>query len=225
MSPTLCFGCFFMQSDMKSQAYQLAQNKIDYIVFHNPKKVSELLYNQGFEPPKDAISLSEAIKELSRKKGQPFIAQLLKLHPDSKAILSIHTTKASKSCIACSEDSFISERNYCSSCGHSNYNGSGDEDSFLGQFESYKEDDLKKYYKNIVLKSNQYPKDEKLAQEVQMIWNEIRERKEKQKKEPVAEESSKNKFISRDDLLLIAIVFAAGVLVGHGLKFNINNGK
>ncbi|WP_010520464.1 hypothetical protein [Aquimarina agarivorans] len=207
------------------QAYQLAQNKIDYIVFHNPKKVSELLYNQGYEPPKDPIALSEAIKELSRKKGRTFIEDLVQLHPDKQTILSVNQSKAISNCGACKNDSYNTEGNYCKSCGHSNYMGSGDEDSFLGQFEDYKDNELEKYYRDIVRKSNDAPENKNLAQEVQMIWNEIRKRKEKPSKPEQSPKEYQRKLISRDDLILIGVVFCAGALVGHGLKFNSSNGK
>lgn len=209
---------------MKSKAHHLAQNKIDYIVFHNKKAVAELLYNQGFEPPEDAVSLAGAIKELSRKKGKKFIEELLQLHPDKKAILSLNPKFNASDCRACSSKSYITAKNYCSSCGHSNYIGSGDEDSFLGQFESYKDKELAQYYKKAVRKSNEDPKDKTLSQEVQMIWNEIRVRKENKAKESVTL-YKKVQLISRDDLLLFGIVFISGVLVGHGLKFNTNYGK
>lgn len=207
------------------QAHQLAQNKIDYIVFHNPKKVSELLYNQGFDPPKDPIGLASAIKELSRKKGKKFIEELVQLHPDKSTILSLNKSKTTSSCGACKNDTYNSDGNYCANCGHSNYMGSGDEDSFLSQFESYTDGALEKYYRGIVRKSNTDPENTTLAQEVQMVWNEIRQRKEKNNKTEKTESKPKQQLISRNELVLLGIVFFAGALVGHGLKFNFNNGK
>ncbi|WP_346881296.1 hypothetical protein [uncultured Algibacter sp.] len=207
------------------QAYYLAQNKIDYIVFHNTKKVSELLYNQGFEPPKDPVELVEAIKELTRKKGRKFLEELVQLHPDKNAILSLNTSKKTSNCGACKKDNYDDKGNYCANCGHSNYMGSGDEDSFLGQFDSYKDTELEKYYRGIVRKSNEAPENKNLAQEVQMIWNEIRQRKAKQKSTEQTSQHAKDRGITKDDLLLFGVVFFAGALVGHGLKFNFNNGK
>ena len=207
------------------QATHLAQNKIDYIVFHNTKKVSELLYNQGFEPPENPIELVEAIKELSRKKGKKFLEELVLLHPDKSTILSLNASKATSSCGACKQASYDDKGNYCANCGHSNYMGSGDEDSFMGQFDAYKDPELEKYYRGIVRKSNEAPENKNLAQEVQMIWNEIRQRKGKQKSVEQTTSQAKDKSITKDDLLLFGVVFFAGALVGHGLKFNLNNGK
>lgn len=207
------------------QANYLAQNKIDYIVFHNTKKVSELLYNQGFEPPKKPIELVEAIKELVRKKGRKFLEELVQLHPDKSAILSLNTSKTTSSCGACKKESYDDKGNYCANCGHSNYLGSGDEDSFLGQFDSYKDVELEKYYRGIVRKSNEAPENKNLAQEVQMIWNEIRQRREKQNSVEQTSQHSKSNRITKEDLLLFGVVFFAGVLVGHGLKFKFNNDK
>ncbi len=209
---------------MRQKALPLAQNKIDYIVFHNPEKVTELLYNQGFDPPTHPKELAEAIKELTRKKGRQFLEQLVKLHPDKEVILSLEKTDTTTSCGACKNNLYDSKANYCKGCGHSNYLGSGDEDSFLGQFDSYQDVELEKYYKGIVHKSNENPTDKNLAQEVQMIWNEIRLRKDKHKEANQAKEVSKKQFIGRDELMLIGVVFFAGALVGHGLKFNFNNG-
>lgn len=209
---------------MKQQAERLAQNKIDYIVFHRPKEVADLLYDNGFEPPKDPEELSEAIKELSRKKGKKFLEALVQLHPDKKVILGLNNPKQ-KACDGCKKHTYNEEGNYCSSCGHSNYIGSGDEDSFLGQFDSFKDKELDQYYKGIVQKSNKNPDDKNLAQEVQMIWNEIRLRKTKNKEEQPQLTASKSYQITKDELLLMGVVFIAGALVGHGLKFNFNNGK
>ena len=215
---------FYFQDTMKQAALALAQNKIDYIVFHNPNEVAELLYNQGFEPPNTPEDLSLAIKELTRKKGRKFIEELVKIHPDKQAILSLDKDVNTQKCGVCKDNLYDTSENYCKGCGHSNYLGSGDEDSFLAQFEDTKDSELEKYYKSIVRKSNTAPEDKNLAQEVQMVWNEIRQRKSKQDKPASSERFSTKQFISRDDLLIMGIVFIAGALVGHGLKFNINNG-
>jgi uncharacterized protein YecT (DUF1311 family) len=213
---------------MKKQSHSntLGQNRIDYIVYHNADDVSQLLEQYGFEAPDNPKHLAEAIKELTRKKGRKVIKELLQLHPDKDAILKLNTPKEDGFCGACSNDSYNTESNYCASCGHSNYAGSGNEDSFLSQFESYKDKELERYYQTIVKKSNTNPQDKNLAQEVQMVWNEIRTRKLALKKEDEPKpETSKSFSITKDEMILFGVVFIAGALVGHGLKFNFSNVK
>ncbi len=213
---------------MKKQSHSntLGQNKIDYIVYHNADAVSNLLEQYGFEVPENPKHLAEAIKELARKKGRKVIKELLLLHPDKDIILKLNLPKEDGFCGACSNDSYNNENNYCTSCGHSNYAGSGTEDSFLSQFESYKDKELERYYQTIVKKSNANPQDKNLAQEVQMVWNEIRTRKLTLKKEDEPKpEASKSFSITKDEMLLFGVVFIAGALVGHGLKFNFSNVK
>ena len=213
---------------MKKQSHSntLGQNRIDYIVYHNADAVSKLLEQYGFEAPGNAKHLVEAIKELTRKKGRKVIKELLQLHPDKEVILKLNLPKEDGFCGACSNDSYNNENNYCTSCGHSNYSGSGNEDSFLSQFESYKDKELERYYQTIVKKSNANPQDKNLAQEVQMVWNEIRTRKLTLKKEDESKpEVSKSFSITKDEMILFGVVFIAGALVGHGLKFNFSNVK
>jgi uncharacterized protein YecT (DUF1311 family) len=210
----------------QSQTNKLGQNRIDYIVYHNSDDVSKLLEQYGFEAPENPKHLAEAIKELSRKKGRKVIKELIDLHPDKDVILKLNQPKEDGFCGACSNDSYNTESNYCASCGHSNYAGSGNEDSFLSQFESYKDKELERYYQTIVKKSNANPQDKNLAQEVQMVWNEIRTRKLALKKEDEPKPRvSKSFSITKDEMILFGVVFIAGALVGHGLKFNFSNVK
>lgn len=213
---------------MKKQSHtnKLGQNRIDYIVYHNSGEVSNLLEQYGFEAPENPKHLAEAIKELSRKKGRKVIKELVNLHPDKDVILKLNQPKEDSFCGACSNDSYNTESNFCASCGHSNYAGSGNEDSFLSQFESYKDKELERYYQTIIKKSNSSPEDKNLAQEVQMVWNEIRTRKLALKKEDEQKPSvSKSFSITKDEMILFGVVFIAGALVGHGLKFNFSNVK
>ena len=209
-----------------SNSITLAQNRIDYIVYHNADDVSNLLEQYGFEAPENPKHLVEAIKELTRKKGRKVIKELLQLHPDKDAILKVSKSDEDNFCGACSSDSYNTEGNYCKSCGHSNYAGSGTEDSFLSQFENYSDKELERYYQTIVKKSNANPQDKNLAQEVQMVWNEVRTRKLALKKVETPKSEPSNGFrITKDELLLFGVVFIAGALVGHGFKFNFSNVK
>jgi uncharacterized protein YecT (DUF1311 family) len=210
----------------KNQTPSLGQNRIDYIVYHNPDDAAKLLFNYGFEAPEDPSHLTEAIKELTRKKGRKVIKELLQLHPDKEAILKLNEPAEDSFCGACSNDSYNTESNFCKACGHSNYSGTGDEDGFLNQFESYSDKELERYYQTIVKRSNASPDDKNLAQEVQMVWNEVRMRKETKKKEEEPKPKTSNPFsVTREELLLFGVVFIAGALVGHGLKFNFSNVK
>ena len=204
---------------------EFAQNSIDYIVYNNPVPVRKLLYDCGYESPKNVHHLVEATKELVKKNGKSIITQLLAVHPDKKAILALQTTDKKKgSCNACSNDSYQEEDNFCGSCGHSNYNGSGDEDSFLDQFTDLPDAKLEKYYTRIVKKSNSTPKDQKLASEVQVVWNELRQRRLLQVEDspenakdttPIPQQHSPFK---REELLLIGMSFLGGFVVCSVLK-------
>lgn len=203
----------------------LAQNRIDYIVFHNTDAANNLLFDYGFEKIESQQHLSQAVKELVKNKGRKVIKDLLAIHPDKAAILQVNSVEDAK-CPACNNNAFAKAENYCKSCGHSNYSGSGDEDSFLSQFSSYDDKGLENYYKGIVKRSNDAPEDKNLAQEVQMVWNELRKRKES-KPEPktTTQEDQKGIHISKDEMLLFGVVFIAGVLVGASIKLDLKNGK
>ncbi len=203
---------------------QLAQNKIDYIVFHSPEAVSKLLYNHGFKVPKTPKALTKAIKALVRKKGKEVVTELLQLHPDKGAILSLES-EVKSSCTSCNKQTYNSKGQYCESCGHANYLGSGDEDSFLGQFDSYSDTQLERYYRGTVKKSNSEPQNKTLAQEVQLIWNELRQRKSHEPPKEKGITTKPSNGVSKDELILFGMIFIAGILVGHGLKNNIGNVK
>lgn len=204
----------------------LAQNRIDYIVFHNTDAANDILFEYGFEKIDNQQHLSQAVKELVKNKGRKVIKDLLEIHPDKAAILQVTKSEDTK-CPACKNNAFAKAENYCKSCGHSNYAGSGDEDSFLDQFNSYDDKALEKYYQDIVRRSNDDLEDKNLAQEVQMVWNELRKRKESkpESKPEVTEDKSKGIHITKDEMLLFGVVFIAGVLVGASIKFDLKNGK
>ncbi len=192
-----------------------AQNSIDYIVYSNPKPIRQLLYDFGYEAPKNDALLVKATKELIQKKGQSVIERLLKVHPDKDAILSLNT-RSKNSCHSCNNDSYNAEDNFCSSCGHSNYNGTGDEDSFLDQFNGYSDKELQRYYNRIVKISNSNPEDKKLASEVQIVWNELRQRKLVNKEKDTTASETKNVKESslKNEVMLWVTLFIGGFLVG-----------
>ncbi len=212
-----------MRHSKKTKGF--AQNSIDYIVYNNPISVRKLLYDCGYDPPKNSHHLVKATKELVQKKGKSIITQLLAVHPDKKAILALKTADKKKgSCNACSNDSYQDEDNFCGGCGHSNYMGSGDEDSFLDQFTDTPDAKLEKYYTRIVKKSNSSPEDQKLASEVQVVWNELRQRRllqpetHQEKTKDTTPTVQKHDPFKREELLWIGMSFLGGFVLCSVLK-------
>ena len=200
---------------------KLAQNRIDYIVYHNIDKVSQLLDGYGFVVPENPKDLAEAMRELVRKRGRKVIKELIGLHPDKETILKLNSVPDKSVCESCQNDSYNDSKNSCDSCGYSKYNGSGDEYNFLNQFENYTLPELQSYYDRILKESNKNPNEKKLAQEVQLVWNEIRTRKAIAKKQ--AEQSPTSgrfRFApTKEDLIIVGIVFFTGIIIGNGLNF------
>ncbi|WP_299243048.1 hypothetical protein [uncultured Aquimarina sp.] len=195
----------------------LAQNSIDYIVLSNPEPIRKIIYDCGYEAPKNLHTLVKATKELIQKNGKSVITELLKVHPDKKAILALNKKETKKPCNSCNNHNYNSEDNFCGTCGHSNYSGSGDEDAFLDQFSDASDKEVKSYYDRVVKRSNANPEDQKLASEVQMVWNELRQRKLTEKDKdtiPVVTEPQKASMFGKDEFVLLSVVFIAGYLVG-----------
>ncbi len=206
-----------MKTSKRHSTKGLAQNSIDYIVLSNPDPIRKIIFDCGYEVPEDLHTLVKATKELIQKNGKSVISEVLQHHPDKKAILALNTKEKKKPCNSCNNTNYNSEDNFCGVCGHSNYNGSGDEDSFLDQFSDTSDKEVKSYYDRIVKKSNANPEDQKLASEVQMVWNEMRQRKgiesDKDSK-PTFLESQKASVVGKDEIVLLSVVFIAGYLVG-----------
>lgn len=206
---------------MNTEALKLAQNRIDYIVYHNTQEVADLLDSYGFEVPDNPTHIAQAMRELVRKRGRKVIKELIALHPDKETILKLNSDTNKSVCESCQNDSYNNEQDSCNSCGYSKYRGSGDEYNFVGQFEKYKLPELQSYYKRILNKSNASPSDKSLAQEVQLVWNEIRTRKTIAKKQ--AEYTPTNEKLrfapTKEDLIIVGMIFITGVLIGNGLNF------
>ncbi len=206
-----------MKTSKRHRTKGLAQNSIDYIVLSNPDPIRKIIFDCGYEVPENLHTLVKATKELIQKNGKSVISEVLKHHPDKKAILALNKKEKKKPCNSCNNNNYNSDDNFCGECGHSNYNGSGDEDSFLDQFSDASDKEVKNYYDRIVKKSNANPEDQKLASEVQMVWNEIRQRKgiEKEKETtPTVSEPQKASVFGKDEIVLLSVVFIAGYLVG-----------
>ena len=139
---------------------RLAQNRIDYIVYSNPKGVSNLIEKYDYEAPEHVRDLVKLTKRLVRRKGRKFTKELLKLHPDRKAILHVEKIKEDSYCSACSNYSYDAEANYCGACGHSAYTGSKDQPDFLRQLVGMGIKELEELYENVVQKSNRSPQNQ-----------------------------------------------------------------
>ncbi len=203
----------------KNRRSKFAQNRIDYIVYANPKEVSKLVYDYGYEPPKSPHDLVKAAKILVKKNGRKAIKDLIKIHPDRKAILRVQRGKEDNFCGACASYSYQPEDNFCGVCGHSHYDGNGNQKGFLDQLVNLSAQELEEYYEGVVRKSNDNPEDSNLAEEVQMVWNELRQRKNEDSNSPekVEKENKKHSTCS-NGLVILGLVFAAGVLIGSSLK-------
>ena len=157
-----------------------AQNRIDYIVYHNPKGVLKLIDELGYEAPRHPKELALATRELVREEGQKAVLALLALHPDRKAIMAISQPKTEEDtfCAACSHYSFSPEDHFCQACGHNAYDGRSPAE-FLAQLTSMPQAELQSYYDNLIHKANLSPENTLLGEEVRMVWNELRLRKAK----------------------------------------------
>ena len=139
-----------------------AQNRIDYIVYSNPKRVRNLIYQEGYEVPKDLSELSQATKLLVQKRGKSFIQKLAQIHPDKHLILRL--AKGKKDC-------------GCRACGYLSYADLNDKGSFLDRLEKMNLKNLEQYYRNLNQDARSKPNDKALEEEVRFVWNEIRQRK------------------------------------------------
>lgn len=202
-----------------SKRSKFIQNRIDYIVYGNPKAVSRLIYDYGYEPPENPHDLVKAAKILVQKRGRNAIKDLIKLHPDKKAILKVERGKEDSYCGACGSYSYQPSDNYCGVCGHSHYDGEGDKATFLDQLVDMGKGELEEYYQSILRKSNSNPDDSNLAEEVQIVWNELRNRKDEEKQADEKEEKEQSDFRqAKEGLIILGLVFIAGVLVGSSLQ-------
>ncbi len=205
-----------------------AQNSIDYIVYSNPSKVATLLENFGYEAPKNSHDLVKATKLLIQKEGKKVIAQLLEIHPDKAAILKINqSAKEDLFCGVCSSYSYLPEMNLCKGCGHSYYDGS-DKTQFLEQLEGKSTKELEKYYEKVIKKFNRNPDNSNLAEEVELVWQELKRKKTAEKQGTDIEQkieasiNANTKKNSKGELssqiLILGLTFIGGVLVGNALK-------
>ena len=211
----------------RAKKSRFAQNRIAYIVYSNPGKVRKLIDRNGYEPPKNPHDLVKAAKQLVRRKGRRFVKELIKLHPDRKAILRVEKIKEDSYCSACSSYSYDPEDNYCGTCGHSSYTGEDDKPDFLKQLVGMGLKELEELYENVVRKSNKDPQNLPLSEEVRLVWNELRNRKKEGIEEPDKSLKERITDISPDGILIkpkealvvLGLTLVAGGLIGSAWKF------
>lgn len=191
---------------------RFAQHPVAYITYANPQGVRQLLEQQGFVAPDNIHEVAQAIKELVQRKGRSVMPALLQHHPDRNAILKISSKGR---CKACQADTL--EDHYCGSCGHYQYLGGDDLGAFLERLTGMDRKALESYYEQAVKRANEAPEDPTLADEVQLIWNELRTRN-------APPEGPSNRawlpppFMTRQGLTLLGLTLAAGILVGSSFK-------
>lgn len=136
------------------------QNRIDYIVLHKPDDAAKLLEKHGYQAPNRKEDLPKAVKLLVKRKGEPFIKELLNIHPEKELILEITGHKAG-------EDSY---------CGcHSAY--SGDTKKLLDQLSELSVADLEQLYDDAKKNAREKPEDKPLVAKVELLWDELKRRK------------------------------------------------
>jgi ribosomal protein L37E len=207
--------------NMNTESITLAQNRIDYIVYHNTNKVGDLLENYGFEVPENPTHLAQAMRELVRRRGRKVIKELIAIHPDKEAILKLESKSNLTTCESCQNDSYDSVSNSCSSCGFSNYISHQTEYSFTDEYEHLSAEELQKLYDKILKESNLNPSDRKKAETVQKLWNELRVRKAiaRKKKQPSTSTGEFKFGPTKADFMIIGVTLLIGIVIGSGLNF------
>lgn len=202
-----------------------AQNRIAYIVYGNPDGARKFLFDQGYHPPKNIHDLVHATKELVKTKGKTIVPLLLNVHPEKELILKLNQPQNKHGedsfCGACGSSSFNPESNFCGACGSSNFSGDSSLDvgDYIDQLVDMTTSQLEKHYQEVLAASNKKPEDLSLMEEVQLVWNELRQRKLNAEipKQEVAKD--KDRFtVSKDGVVILGLTLAAGVLIGSSIK-------
>lgn len=202
-----------------------AQNRIAYIVYGNPDGARKFLFDQGYHPPKNIHDLVHATKELVKTKGKTIVPLLLNVHPEKELILKLNQPQNNQRedsfCGSCGSSSFNPESNFCGACGNSNFGGDSSLDvgDYIDQMVDMTTSQLEKHYQEVLAASNKKPEDLSLMEEVQLVWNELKQRKlnaEIPKKEVTKD---KDRFtVSKDGVVILGLTLAAGVLIGSSIK-------
>ncbi len=205
-----------MKNQLPIRRSRFAQNRIAYIIYSNPDGAKKLLDQFGFESPENIHHRVKAVKELVRRKGRKAIQEVIRLHPDQKAILKVNE---SSRCPACNSPMDSVEDNYCGSCGHHQYTGE-EAEAFVNQLVDMNLGELEKYYQRAVSKAQADPENTTLAEEVQHIWNELRQRLAADDQESTTEvkEFLPSSFVSKQGIIVLGLTLLTGVVVGASIK-------
>ena len=209
------------QKEDKSK--QLAQNKIDYIVYSNPKEAGAILYDYGYEIPNTHQDLAKAIKLLIKKEGIQIIEELLKIHPDSKAILSVNKEAQEDHFCSVCNSSYNPEDNYCGSCGHDNYNSDFSIKEYQEKLSKMSTIELKTFYGVLMNNANSQPNNKQLADQLHLTWGALSKRlkleeTEKLKNKEKQKEGSFFQKIFRSEIAIASIILLTGILIGTSVK-------
>ena len=205
-----------MTHSKKNRRSRHALNKIDYIVYGNPSGAKQLLLTKGFKTYPNVRHNAAAIKQWVKEKGRNAIKDLLYIHPDKQVLLKLHREKEDSFCGACSNYTYHSGSNHCSSCGYSNFSEE-DKNTLLDELRDMSTLELKTYYKSLLKKSNQQPEDVSLAEEVQVVFNELKDQLAEGGKEDESKQT-RTSFITHNEALVLGLTLITGVLIGSQLK-------
>jgi len=204
-------------------------NRINYIVQENPKGVSETLLAEGMKPSTDLNLLTQQTKQWIQKEGKTAIVKLLKVHPEKDAILSANQTAFDNFSGCGCKSSFDG-----SSCGcKSSFDGSAcpcsakssysaEDKRELGRMD---EKELQLHYKELKRLLKQFPEDEELRQEIELVWDYIgskpkSESKHSRKKEQIHRSKNitdpKTVFsVNSKDLAVGSFIFGIALIISQ----------
>jgi hypothetical protein len=189
-----------------------AQNRISYLVYHNPEGVRNLIAEYGYDAPTDEHELVKATKKLVREKGIDFTTALLKHHPERSAILGT---------CACKSEEQAEQSNFCGACGTSNYDGLQPQVTL----DTMTVDQLELYYHELVAESREFPKDSSLARQIETVRSMLNAINAAQAKGSAQEKKSADsagtapfEFVNRSQLLGIGVAFFIGLIVAKSIS-------
>ena len=167
------------------------QNRIDYIVYHQPFDAAKILEKHGYQAPKKAEELAKAVKLLIKKKGESAIKELIQIHPEKKLILELTGHNSDES-------------SYCG-C-NSSY--TGDLKDHLGKLPSMNISELTELYEEAKKKAKDTPTDNILMLQVETVWDELKRRRKQSETENEKMKNSSERFY-----LYMGLAFFAGIVI------------
>jgi len=180
-----------------------AQNRIEYIIYGNPKAARNLLYEYGYEIPENIKDVAKSFKLLIQKKGRKIIKDLILIHPEKDIILKV-----------------TGKSNYSSFCGACSA-FAGDEQNLKEQIKDMSTNDLKALYERLKKSASEDSNDKSIIDKVELAWDEITNRKEEDEKtKPDDKVDRFNKLLDKAAPCGIALLI--GIVIG-GLAFSKTN--